>query len=100
MKKHFESIGFKAELVDLGPGAGNGMFACNKPDADHYDVLFNAHMDTVFPDGEAAARPLTVKGDEPYGPAAATARAVFWLFTTHSRPLVRKILKDFPSPLR
>lgn len=75
MKKHFESIGFKAELVDLGPGAGNGMFACNKPDADHYDVLFNAHMDTVFPDGEAAARPLTVKGDRAYGPGCSDCKS-------------------------
>ena len=57
MKGHLESIGFKADLVDLGPNAGNGLFATNKPNADRYDVLFNAHLDTVFPDGTAAARP-------------------------------------------
>ena len=30
MKGHLESIGFKADLVDLGPNAGNGLFATNK----------------------------------------------------------------------
>lgn len=76
MKGHLESIGFKADLVDLGPNAGNGLFATNKPNADHYDVLFNAHLDTVFPDGTAAARPLTVKATAAYGPGSRTARAV------------------------
>ena len=38
MKGHLESIGFKADLIDLGPNAGNGLFATNKPNADHYDV--------------------------------------------------------------
>lgn len=75
MKKHFESIGFTAELVDLGPGAGKGLFATNKPGADHYDVLFNAHMDTVFPDGTAAARPLSVKGDRAYGPGCSDCKS-------------------------
>lgn len=82
MKGHLESIGFKADLVDLGPNAGNGLFATNKPNADRYDVLFNAHLDTVFPDGTAAARPLTVKVTAPTAPAAATARAVFLPSTT------------------
>ena len=77
MKGHLESIGFKADLVDLGPNAGNGLFATNKPIADHYDVLFNAHLDTVFPDGTAAARPLTVKGDRAYGPGCSACNSFF-----------------------
>ena len=75
MKGHLESIGFKADLIDLGPNAGNGLFATNKPNADHYDVLFNAHLDTVFPDGTAAARPLTVKGDRAYGPGCSDCKS-------------------------
>lgn len=75
MKKHFESIGFHAELVDLGPTAGKGLFACNKPDADHYDVLFNAHLDTVFPDGTAEQRPLSTKGDRAYGPGCSDCKS-------------------------
>ena len=35
MKRHFESIGFHAELVDLGPKAGRGLFATNRPQI-HY----------------------------------------------------------------
>lgn len=57
MKRHFESIGFHAELVDLGPKAGRGLFATNRPGADHYDVMMNAHLDTVFSDGTAARAP-------------------------------------------
>ena len=60
MKRRFNAIGFAAELVDLGSQAGRGLFAVNQPNADHYDVLFNAHLDTVYPDGTAALRPFTV----------------------------------------
>lgn len=89
MKRHFEEIGFKAELVDLGPGAGKGLFACNKPGADHYDVLMNAHLDTVFPDGTAAARPLSVKENRAYGPGCSDCKsgvlAIFYALK-HARP--------------
>lgn len=49
MKRHFDSIGFATELVDLGPKAGKGLFATNKPGAEKFDIMFNAHLDTVFP---------------------------------------------------
>lgn len=75
MKTHFESIGFSCQLVDLGPAVGRGLFACNKPDADHYDVLMNAHLDTVFPDGTAKARPMTIKGDRAYGPGVSDCKS-------------------------
>ena len=61
MKRHFDSIGFATELVDLGPKAGKGLFATNKPGAEKFDIMFNAHLDTVFPDGTAAARPFKVE---------------------------------------
>ena len=62
MKRHYDSIGFATKFVDLGPNAGPGLFATNKPDADHYDILLNAHLDTVFPDGTAAKRPFRMRG--------------------------------------
>lgn len=74
MKAHYESIGFTCELVDLGPEVGRGLIARNKPLADHYDVLMNAHLDTVFPDGTAAARPLRVEGDTAYGPGCSDCK--------------------------
>lgn len=48
-KQHYEGIGFTARLVDLGDKVGPALFATNKPEATHYDVMLNAHLDTVFP---------------------------------------------------
>lgn len=75
MKRHFESIGFKAELVDLGPAVGKGMIATNKPDAEKYDIMFNAHLDTVFPDGTAEKRPLKRVGDHIMGPGCVDCKS-------------------------
>lgn len=68
MKRHFESIGFHAELVHLSDKVGRGLFATNKPEAKKFDVIFNAHLDTVFPKGEAARRPFAHDDKFCYGP--------------------------------
>ena len=88
MKRHYESIGFHAKLVDLSPDCGKALLATNRPGADHYDIMLNAHLDTVFPDGTAAARPFQ---------DVSTARLGFSLSSTASKPPVRKILTDFRS---
>lgn len=75
MKRHFEELGWKAELVDLGEEVGKGLFATNKPDAEHYDLLMNAHLDTVFPDGTAAARPFKRDGNIVTGPGCQDCKA-------------------------
>lgn len=75
MKRHFDSIGFQCELVDLGPRVGRGLLARNKPQANHYDVLFNAHLDTVFPNGTAAARPFSIEGFLAHGPGCCDCKA-------------------------
>ncbi len=75
MKQHYESIGFSAELLDFGDKAGKGVFATNKPDAEKYDIIFNAHLDTVFPDGTAAARPFAVENGRVSGPGCADCKA-------------------------
>lgn len=74
MKGYFESIGFTCEIIDLGPTVGKGLLARNKPEADHYDVMLNGHLDTVFEDGTAAARPLRVEGDRAYGPGCSDCK--------------------------
>ncbi len=74
MKGLFESIGFTCELVDLGPTVGKGLLARNKPEAEYYDVMMNAHLDTVFPDGTAAARPLRIEGNRAYGPGCSDCK--------------------------
>ena len=52
---------FATELVDLGPKAGKGLFATNKPGAQKFDIMFNAHLDTVFPDGPPPHVPSRLK---------------------------------------
>ena len=74
MKRHFESIGWEAELVDLGPTAGRGLICRNKPGSTECDVIFNAHLDTVFPDGTAAARPFSIEGTTAHGPGCSSRR--------------------------
>jgi len=75
MQRHFESIGFHCSIADLSDQVGHGLLATNKPDADHYDVLFNAHLDTVFPAGTAAARPFSIDGFLAHGPGCADCKA-------------------------
>ena len=75
MKELFESIGFSAKLVDLGPEVGKGMIATNKPDAETYDVMLNGHLDTVFPVGEAAKRPFRFDAEKAYGPGCLDCKA-------------------------
>lgn len=75
MKRHFDEIGFSTELVDLGPKAGMGMRATNKPGAEKYDIMFNAHLDTVFPEGTVAERPFKIEGDRVMGPGCADCKA-------------------------
>ena len=75
MKRHYESIGFACELVDLGDHVGKGLIARNKPDADHYDILLNGHLDTVFPVGEAAKRPFSIEGNLAHGPGCGDCKA-------------------------
>ncbi|HIU38029.1 MAG TPA: M20 family metallopeptidase [Candidatus Aphodousia faecigallinarum] len=74
-KQHYESIGFTAKLVDLGDKVGPALFATNKPEATHYDVMLNAHLDTVFPAGTVAVRPMSIKGDRAYGPGVLDCKA-------------------------
>ena len=74
-KQHYEGIGFTARLVDLGDKVGPALFATNKPEATHYDVMLNAHLDTVFPAGTVAVRPMSIKGDRAYGPGVLDCKA-------------------------
>ena len=75
MKRHFEAMGWTAELVDLGESVGRGLFATNKPGAQRYDVLMNAHLDTVFADGTASARPFRREGNLVTGPGCSDCKA-------------------------
>lgn len=89
MKRHFESIGWEAQLVDLGPTAGKGLVCKNKPGSTECDVILNGHLDTVFPDGTAAARPFSIEGTTAHGPGCSDCKsgvlAIFYA-CKHARP--------------
>lgn len=45
------------------------------PGAAHYDVMLVGHMDTVFPEGTAAKRPLKVEGNQAFGPGVSDMKS-------------------------
>lgn len=75
MEKKYKSIGWHAELKDLGGEVGKGLFATNKPGAEKYDALLVGHMDTVFPEGAVAERPMTTDDTCAYGPGVADMKS-------------------------
>lgn len=75
MEKKFKSIGWHAELKDCGDAAGRGLFATNKPGAAKYDALLVGHMDTVFPEGTVAERPMSQDDKNLYGPGVADMKS-------------------------
>lgn len=82
MQKKYQQIGWHTELTDLGPAVGKGVFATNKPDAKYYDVLLVGHLDTVFPIGTAAERPMSWDDKNAYGPGVTDMKSgllnIFW----------------------
>ena len=63
----YRDLGWHVINHDVGPEAGRLMEISNRP-ADHYDVMFVGHMDTVFPDGTAEKRPFSMDEENVYGP--------------------------------
>ncbi|MCI9556544.1 M20 family metallopeptidase [Oscillospiraceae bacterium 50-16] len=63
----YRELGWHIQRHDLGPETGNLLEISNRP-AEHYDVMFVGHMDTVFPKGTAAQRPFSQDGVNAYGP--------------------------------
>ncbi|WP_295994171.1 glutamate carboxypeptidase [Rugamonas sp.] len=61
------ALGAKIELSSAAPALGNNIVATLKGTG-HGRILLVAHMDTVFGDGAAAARPFRIEGGRAYGP--------------------------------
>ncbi len=73
MEKRLGALGLATELIevaDLGPG----VFACNRPKAERFDVLLSAHLDTVQPVGFAESHPFRIEGTRAYGPGVADCK--------------------------
>ncbi|PHI29799.1 M20 family metallopeptidase [Budvicia aquatica] len=75
MEKKYRDLGWHTEIVDLGKEVGPGVFATNKPGATQFDVLLIGHMDTVFPPGTVAERPMSTDETRLYGPGAADMKS-------------------------
>lgn len=63
----YTELGWQVQEIMVGEGTRKVLLITNHP-AEHYDVMFIGHMDTVFPDGTAAKRPFHIEGDNCYGP--------------------------------
>ncbi|MGL5007159.1 MAG: M20 family metallopeptidase [Plesiomonas sp.] len=75
MAQKYRDLGWKTEVVNLGTQAGPGVVAMNKPDADQFDVVLIGHMDTVFPVGTAAERPMSTDAQRVYGPGVSDMKS-------------------------
>lgn len=60
-------LGMRVELLSAAPAVGHNLVATLNGSG-KAKILLMAHMDTVFPDGTAAARPFRIQGERAYGP--------------------------------
>ncbi|OLQ75262.1 peptidase M20 [Photobacterium proteolyticum] len=74
MANKYLDMGWYVKRVDCGI-AGTGLEVRNKPDSDSIDVMLIGHMDTVFPVGTVAARPMTVDEKRAYGPGVSDMKS-------------------------
>ena len=88
LERWYRELGWHIQRHDLGPDTGRLLEISNRP-ADHYDVMFVGHMDTVFPDGTVARRPFSTDGVNAYGPGVGDMKngdAAIYQVVTHLRP--------------
>ncbi len=74
MTAKYQNMGWQVKRVPMDK-AGCGLEVRNKPEADHIDVMLIGHMDTVFPVGTAAERPLSCDDSKAYGPGVSDMKA-------------------------
>lgn len=75
MRELWQQEGWQTELVDLGAAVGPALLATNKPEATQYDVLLVGHLDTVFPRGTVAERPMSRDESRLYGPGVSDMKS-------------------------
>ena len=75
MQTLWQNEGWHTAQVDLGDKVGPGLFVCNKPGAEQFDVLLVGHLDTVFPPGTVAKRPLSEDETRFYGPGVSDMKS-------------------------
>jgi glutamate carboxypeptidase len=65
--QEFKALGAQVELVSAAPALGSNVVA-RLHGKGRGRILLMTHMDTVFPDGAAKARPFRIEGRRAYGP--------------------------------
>lgn len=73
LQAEYEQLGFNVHVQQQQQN-GNHLLIQHK-EATEPEIIIVAHMDTVFPDGTAAERPFTIKGDRAYGPGVIDMKA-------------------------
>ena len=68
LEARFAAMGMACELIFAGEDRVPCLRAETRPGQTPYDLMCLGHMDTVFPEGEAAIRPFTTDGKRGYGP--------------------------------
>ncbi|AHG18580.1 peptidase M20 [Chania multitudinisentens RB-25] len=71
----WQKEGWHTANVDLGPQVGPGVLVTNKPQAKRFDVLLVGHLDTVFPEGTVAERPMSRDETRLYGPGVSDMKS-------------------------
>ncbi len=74
LTEKYQHMGWNVKRVALDK-AGCGLEVRNKPEADHIDVMLIGHMDTVFPVGTVAERPMTFDETNAYGPGVSDMKS-------------------------
>lgn len=86
MQNLWQAEGWHTEQIDLGDNVGPGIFVCNKPQATQFDVLLVGHLDTVFPAGTVAERPMSQDETRLYGPGVSDMKSgllsILWAMRT------------------
>jgi glutamate carboxypeptidase len=74
-EERYKALGLSVKKFYPSPDGGPCLEIRNKGESDTIDVLFLGHMDTVFPDGTAAARPFKIENGTAYGPGVYDMKA-------------------------
>lgn len=86
MRQLWQNEGWHTEQVDLGAAVGPGVFVTNQPQAKQFDVLLVGHLDTVFPAGTVAERPMSRDENRLYGPGVSDMKSgllnILWAMRT------------------
>ena len=84
----YRDLGWHVQRHHLDDRTGDLLEISNRP-ADHYDVMFVGHMDTVFPRGTLAHWPFSTDGVNAYGPGVGDMKngdVAMYQVATHLSP--------------